>query len=538
MMRIYYNTRVTDVGLSNITGDRENSSVNKRNRMAEFFMEKLPEALKNTGKIVAFAAGATILASYGCMNTAGKFITGDTDADTSVEVIDSDSDAEDGIDTDSPDTADVPDTYDAETEPDTIDVIEDSEDADSVDVEEEEPIEPVCFEAPTPLDPTVSSLLNNTSSQDILYEDSSANSISADTVLNVSMTGYPSIMLGTCPDDPNAVAFIAADGAPLSFERDVSAVVGGITWSAVVPSLAGEKCDPLTSDSDSLIIVNNSHQQVPKNADMGGVMSHAGFDLNVVSHLIVYEKDGLIETSGLMTVSGSDMIPANVIKTIVEDGTWGIDVETRAGDLTDTTVFSAFVTGNSSKEARVYPKQSSDSQMYGVAWDTSTQYWCSRCVGHETFTLVVPGDLLCKVADSCGCVGDGFDIAINSVSVDRGTVPPHLLDMIPTTDDSTGRAVLGVSALSDPASDHPSVTILLRKGSVGWDDGVRVNFTVNINVTLTSQNLNPDGSNDTSTFTLRVPMVDPWAWGTLAPFYEDTGGVPGVCGCPPVCSGC
>jgi len=85
--------------------------------------------------------------------------------------------------------------------------------------------------------------------------------------------------------------------------------------------------------------------------------------------------------------------------------------------------------------------------------------------------------------------------------------------------------------LSDPTSIHPSVTVMLRKGTV-WDDGVRINFNVNINVTLTSEHQNPDGAYDTSTFTIRVPMVDPWCWGSLSPRYDE------VCGCTPVCDGC
>ncbi len=519
-MRLTYD--ISDRGglvRDNAREGEDRSSVNKRRIFTQFFERSL-DAVKSATKVLAIAVGATVVATTlsGCFNTVGRY-SEDTDTDAQEEV-DADNDVEDGVD-----SPDIPDVELDET--DTID-----DEVEDVDTEEELP-EPVCFESPAPLDPGVDTLLNNSNSQSRTFNNSGPGTISADVSTNVSVTGYPTALLGVCPDDPDAVAFLAAPDTVVSFEHDVSMVVGNSSWNATLPEISGIKCPGLTPDSDALITNNDSEQQVPKNAYMGGVLTHAGFNLvPVISRLVAYEKNGTVESDGLLTVLGSNLDRANTLKTLVLDGDVDIEVEVRAGDSSENHTYVTAIVGGSSKQARVYPKATDDKQMYDVVWDTSSKYSCFRCVGRDSITITVPGDLLCKVLDDCGCVGDGFDISILGVTVDDSPAPPHMRDLIPTTDDATARSTVGVTAFSDPSTDHPSVTVRIVKGSVSWDDGVLVNYDVNINLELTSQHQNPQGTYDTKTVTVNIRIQDPWAWGSLEPLYST------VCGCTPVCDMC
>lgn len=516
-MRLRYD--ISDKGglvRNSATEDEDKSSVNKRRRFAQFFERSL-DAVKNATKVLAVAVGATVMATAitACMNTSGKYSPDDVDTDVQEEV-----DEDDGVD--------VPDI------PDVIgDEIEDS-DAEDMDVEEEDSPEPTCFEMPAPVDPTVDSFLMNVSSDAITFDGPDSTNIDADAIKSISMTGYPGIsspgvILGMCPDDPNAVAFIAAPGTVYTFEGDVSVQLGNVSWSATVPSLPGILCDPFEVDSMTLISRNMEEKQIPKNALMTGADTHAGFMLqNIVSTLLSYDINGTPESDGTLTVEGSNLIPANTAKTLLADGRWNIDVEVRAGDSTDSHTYSTTTTGGESKEARIYPKATEDSQMYGIAWDESEVFWCARCVGEELLTLVIPGDLICKVADSCGCVGDGFDITVESVNLDKSSVVMHLQGYYGESDPAV-RSAIGVTAFSDPTADHPSVTITLEKNRTGgmFEDGSIAQLVAEVTVRLESQHVNPEGVKDSSTVTIRVPVTDPWTWGSLEPTYAT------FCGCTP-----
>jgi hypothetical protein len=483
----------------------EGKNPEEKKRKFRLFKDTL-ESVKKVSRILAIAVGTTVFATA-CMNSVGRYAP-DISTDSQEEVVD----AEDA--TDAPDVPDVePDEIDA---PDVIeeDVVEDE--VEDVDAEEDGP-EPTCFDVPVPLDPTVDPLLNSSNSQDTAFGGPGTNAIDTDVVTNVSMTGYPDVLLGVCPEDSDRVAFVASPGTSLTFESDISAEAGTITWSATVPDLPGIECSPLSDDSQTLISKNDSHQAVPKNADMEGRATHAGFDLTSVSStLVAYEKDGVMEDNGLMTITGSNFVPVHTAKAALQDGDWNVDVEVHAGESSADHVYTTTLTGDSSKEARIYP--SDDNQMYSVTWDESRQYWCSRCTEHRDFELVIPGDLICKVVDECGCVGDGLNISIVSVALDKTGVPPHLVGLHEESSPAV-RTGTGVSALSDPATDHPEISISFSRGSVSFDGGEVVNFWVTVVADITSEHMNPSGGYDTTRVTMRVPVTDPWAWGTLEPTY-------------------
>ncbi len=501
---------------------REETSDEKKRKFT--FFKNTAESLRRTVQVLAIAVGTTVMA-YGCFsNTSGRYRP--DDPDTNVDVIDGDT----ATDSDAPDVPDVESDViedpELDTDTDTEDVIDDSIDVEAEDtisedtIEEDEPPIPTCFTIPTPIDPTTASMYNNSSSQDAVFNNSGPEAIYADLETNVSMTGYssPSVSLGVCPDNPNAYAYIENPGSVIAFAADVSMEAASVSWTAEVPVMSGITCPGLAPDSETLIAKNTTHQQVPKNADMSGTTTHAGFDLMpVTSTLVAYNKSGSIESDGILTVGGADFSAANTISALVLDGDVDIDVEVRAGDSSASHIYTATITGTSSKEARIYA--TGGDQMYDIVWDTSNHYFCSRCTEHRVFDLVISGDLLCKIADSCGCVGDGFDIAILGVSIDASTAPPHLRTMVEEAS-APVRSATGVSAFSDPTSDHPSITIRLNRGSVSFDDGVRANFYVNVNVELTSEHVGPDGAYDTRTVTIRVPVVDPWAWGSMEPLYS------------------
>ena len=490
---------------------RKDDKSNEEKKRSFRFFKTAVDSLNQIKTILAVSVAATAIA-VAC-GSPSKYQVGDA-RDTYEEVIDGDT-------VDAPDLPDVePDTgIDSIDDPipDTeLDTIEDEVDAPS----------PTCFEIPTPIDPTTDSLLNNSSSQDAIFNNSGPESIGSDLVTNVSMTGYPTV-LGVCPDDPDAVAFVAHPDSVISFSADVSMEGGISTWSAVIPEVSGEKCPELSPDSETLVAHNDTHQETPKNADMDGTMTHAGFDIMpVTSTLVAYDNDGVVGTDRDLTVTGSDFSAPNTIRAMVNDGSVDVEVEVRAGDSSETHTYTADITGTVSKQARVYATDGD--QMYDVTLDTSAHTWCARCVGNESYDLEIPGDILCKILDECGCVGDGFGINVTDASVDVTLTPPHLIGLhgVSSPLDTTG--TVGVTALSDPSTDHPSIHVILEKGSVGWDDGVIVQFDVIVNAELISEHENPDGGYDTRSFTLRIRVTDPWAWGSLSPNYD------GVCGCTPV----
>jgi len=485
-------------------GEREEAkNPEEKNRKFRLFKEATESVRKAC--VMAVAVGATVFATA-CMNTVGRY-SDDSDTDAQEEV----TDAEDEDAIDAPDVPDVePDEMDA---PDSIDVIGDEVEGD---MEEEDGPEPTCFEHPTPIDPTTDPLLNSSSSQDAYFEGPSAYEIAVDVESNVSMTGYPGMALGECPLDPSRVAFLAATGSTYTFASDISLEAGAVTWSANVPALPGITCPAFSDDSQTLVSNNDAHQAVPKNANMSGRTTHAAFDLSAVSStLIVYEKNGVTEDNGLMTITGADFVPVHTAKTLLQDGGWDIAVEVRAGDSSANHVYSATLAGSSSKEARIYPAGST--QMYGVTWDESAQIWCSRCTEHRSFELVVPGDLICKVADACGCVGDGLSVTVLSVTLDKTGVPPHLLGLHLESSPSS-RTGIGALALSDPASVHPEIRISFTRGTAS-DGGEVVIFRVNIVVRLESQHLRTDGTREGRNVSISVPVTDPWAWGSLEPTY-------------------
>ncbi len=486
--------------------DRKTSDEKKR----EFgFFKAAFEYCKSHTRVLAIAVSATAFAYCG----SPKYNIGDADETDTQEEADVENDTE------------LPDVEPDEiTDPIEEDVIEDPVEEDVI--EEEELPEPTCFEIPVAIDPTTDPLLNNSGSQDAVFNNTGPETVDADVETNVSMTGYPSVNLGVCPDDSNAYAFVANPDTVISFAADVSMEAGSASWSAEVPDMSGITCPELTPDSETLVAKNDRHQQVPKNADMSGTTTHAGFDLMpVTSTLVAYDKDGVVGTDGTLTVTGSDFTSPNTISALVLDGDVDVEVEVRAGESSDNHTYTATITGTSSKEARIYATDGD--QMYEVSWNTGGQLWCARCAGRESFDLVISGDLLCKIADSCGCVGDGFDITVLGAGIDTSTVPPHLRGLH-TVSDPLVSTTVGVSALSDPASDHPSITVRLEKGSVSFDDGAIVNFDVTVNAQLTSEHQNPDGTYDTRTVAIVIRLTDPWAWGSLEPTYATR------CGCTPV----
>lgn len=520
-------------------GERREKPEDRKNEFG--FFKKATEYIGTTARVVAVAVGMTVFA-YGCGSN--QRFTGD--AENEEEIPDADAETESDV-PDIPD-ADVDSIEDADAvEEDTIeedasvddvveedvavdDVVEDDVATDDVVeedvVEEEVPPVPTCFTIPAPIDPSTDALLNNSNSQDATFNSTGTETISADLATNASMTGYPSVVLGVCPDDPDAVAFVANAGDSISFMADVSMEAGASSWSAIVPLLPGALCPALAPDSATLVAKNGTHQQVPKNADMGGTMTHAGFDLMpVTSTLVSYEKDGVSSIDGTLTITGSNFSAPNTIRSFVLDGSVDVNVEVRAGDSNATHVYTAIVTGVSSKEARVYA--TNGDQMYGVTWTPENTVWCSRCVGNETFDLVLTGDLLCKIADTCGCVGDGFDINILGATIDPMRIPPHLRGLHTVSTPLVSSSV-SATALSDPATAHPSINVRLVKGSVAWDGGEVVNMDVTVNAELISQHQNPDGSYDTRTVSVIVRVVDPWCWGSLEPTYSST------CGCTPI----
>ena len=491
----------------------EDKSSNKRRKFAQFFEKALDSV---TTKVLAVAVAATVVATSvsGCMNTTGKYAPDAVDTDTQADV-----EEDEGVD-----APDIPDIIEDE--------IEDAVDAEEMDVEEEEVVEPTCFEIPVALDPGVDPLLNNPSEESITFVGPGSKIIDTNVQKNVSMTGYPDIVLGECPDNPDAVAFIAGP-VEYTVEHDVSVIAGLYFWAATVPDASGMLCPPFTEDSEHLISHNADQQQVPKNVWMGSVPAHAGFLLeNINSGMVAYEIDGTVETSGTFTVPLGAYSPVTTVKALVLFGSMDIDVEVPAGASSDVHNYAAILTGSNSKEARIYPRTLGDNQIYNVVWDESEVIWCARCVGNEILTLVVPGDLICKVADmGCGCIGDGFTIAIDSVALDKAGAPYEIRGYYEEKD-PTVRAAAGVLALSDPTIDHPSITVTLEKNRTGGlsDEGELARLRVIIDVTLTSEHLNLEGSNDTMSYTIIVPVIDPLAFGiSESPNYTENCG-----GCPPI----
>jgi len=496
------------IGENRRTSDEKPESADRKKAKFGTFKD-IAESVKTTAKVLAVAVGATVMVS-GC-GSGSKYRPEDGDSDVQEETIDADTEI---------DAPDIPDSMEDMTG-DTFeesDVPEDTIMDTSADETEEEP-EPTCFEIPPPIHSDVDPVLRDSDSQLAAFEsDTGSEEINANVVANVSMTGYP-VHLGTCPFDPDSEVFVGAPSS-YSFESDISMEVGGAVWDATVADMPGTPCGPLTDDSLTLVSRNDVTQEVPKNATMAGIPTSAEFDLMAVSaSLISYEKNGTIEASGTMDVSGVDFAPVSTIKTILNPGEWDIEVESRAGDSSDYHTYSATLSGKSSKTARIYPKTPEDSQIYEVSWDESRQFWCSRCREYRDFELVIPGDLLCKITDSCGCVGDGFTVNVTSVSLDKTGVPAHLLGIHVETSPPS-RTGTGVSALSDPATDHPEVSISFTRGTVSWDGGEVVDFWVNIALELESEHLNPEGGHDVVPVTLRVQVTDPWAWGSLEPTYE------------------
>lgn len=521
------NLRHDTLGRRNDGEERNKEDRSTEDKKKEFgFFKKAAEYIKGTTRVLAIAASATVFAYCG---SPGKYQIGDADEMDGQEDTVPDTELDTFEDSDI-----VEDTIEEDVATDTPieDIIEEDvveEDIAEEDIiEEEEPPVPTCFTPPSPIDATTNPLFNNSGSQSVTFDNTGPEAIDADLETNISMTGYSlAVPLGVCPDDPNAVAMVANPDTAIDFEADVSMVAGSSSWSAVIPEVPGIKCPALSSDDEVLISHNDSHQQVPKNADMGGTVTHAGFDIMpVTSTLVAFEKDGVTSPGGILAITGTDFSAPNTIKAHVLDGDVDVEVEIRAGDSSEAHTYTGSIAGLASKEARVYA--TAGDQMYEVSWDTGGKIWCARCTGHEEFELIIPGDLLCKITDACGCVGDGFDITVLSATIDTTMIPPHLrgLHNVSSPLDSTG--TVGVSALSDPA-DHPSIVVKLEKGSVSWDDGSIAKFDVTVNAELTSKHQNPDGSYDTRLVSVIVRITDPWCWGSLEPTYATRCG-----GCTPV----
>lgn len=522
----------------------EQSEKARKNRSKDF-CKNFWESTKGAMRVLAMAVGATVLA-YGCaLDIGGRYKANDVHVDDVTEV----DSVPDYNEVDVPDVEVNDDEMDAPHEPDpevidedvndveTEDVVDDEdsemdvveEDAIEEDVIDDEVTDPVCFDIPVPIDPTVDTLLLNAYTQSATFSGPGSTSISANTVKYISMTGYPSVVLGQCPATPSSVAFLAAPGSVYTFNYDTSVTAGG-SWSATVPYLSGTLCPPLSADSLNLVSRNTTSQQVPKNAVMSGTPTQAGFELQgITATMVAYDINGIRGTSGSITVGGSDFLPVNTAKTVIVDRTWDVEVEVRAGGSIDTHTYSGTLTGGESKEARVYPKAPSDNQMYEVTWDESEKIWCGRCIGSEVLVVVIPGDLICKVSDACGCVGDGFTINILSVTLDKSSVVPMMQGFYEESSPPV-RSASGVDALSDPSTDHPSVNITLERNRTDglFDDGRLANLTLVVSFELVSQHYNPAGTRDTLSVTLHVPLVDPWATGSVRPNYASD------CSCTPI----
>jgi|GEM_PF-3168038 len=498
-----------------------------------------------TKSFISVMATAGVITSFGCYRSTS--VTGDVQVENETETIDNKDSSIDEFDEERNDidASDVHEANDVEVEDAQVveedaQVVEDVQtdqiddennekdgyedpEIDEPELEEDGPL-PECFNVPTPLDKNVDSLMANTVSESLVFAGPESTSINTDLVRTISMVGYPGLILGVCPSKPNAVAFIAAPGSVHTFERDVSFEAGGSIWRATIPYLPGILCSPLTDDSATLISRNAEKQQVPKNATMNGRQTHAGFQLQEIAPSIVaYKINGIVGSNNTLTVSGANFSPANTAS-VVTSGALNIDVEVRAGDSSAVHVYTTTLSAGESKEARIYPKTSGDTQMYNVAWDTSAKTWCARCIGNELYDVVIPGNLLCKIADDCGCVGDGFDINIISASLNKILVPPHLYGYYNEANPPV-RIGQGVNPLSNPSTDHPFVSVKLEKNRTGglFDTGERVELWLDVTLELVSKNPNPDGAHERITVSFTVSVVDP-----------DVRNYSSLCSCTPV----
>jgi len=482
--------------------ENKHSERARKNRLKEFHDQFL-DSVKETKHVIAIAVGATLLA-YGCsFNTMGRYKTEDADSDTEMEV-----------EPDLPDEVDITEVPDAESDGDV-----------------EIDVEPACFEIPAPLDPNVDPVLNNPSDEEVVFTGPDSGAIETKVYKNVSMTGYPPIVLGECPDDPYAVAFIGSHTRTYTLTYDASVIAGIDAWSATVPDAQGTLCPSLTEDSEALISHNNNEQQVPKNALMSDVPTQAGFTLQGIdASMVAYEVDASVESTGSVTLDGGNLESASTVKAIILFGDMRVEVEVPAGASSDVHGYSTPLTMAESKEARLYPTAIVDNQMYDIVWDESERIWCARCESHESFNLEVLGDILCKVLDSCGCVGDGMTITVTSVTLDKSATHPDIQGYYEEADPPV-RSASGVSALSDPSTSHPSVSATFEKNMTGgiMDSGQIARMTAVIEVEVVSEHENIEGGHDVITYIIRVPIVDPKAYGTSeSPNYTED------CGCTPV----
>jgi hypothetical protein len=464
-----YNKK-TEFGKENRKNEAEEQTEEKKGRFRKF-CKNLWDATKRTTQILGVAVGMTVVA-YGC----GGKIQHTSDADVE-EVVD----GEDGEDIVEPE-----------------DIIED-------DIVDEEVVTN-CTETSEPLEGEVDPLLANSEN-----EGATLNSTDTEVFGDAEMTvggvvGTDEVlMLGQCPNDPNAVAAFGAQSSDVSVAGQYRIDLGNGTFHAEFPDVDADLCPPPVTDDVPVSMYLDETNLSVKEASIGGIDSMAEFSfVTPLSPVILVNGS---ESSSPIALDGSGYeVKAVMISLDSPLLEMAATVYSNTGEEVLTREVEGSAPGVDSKTLKVYQLGSGERILPTVDWTVpSVSRLCLRSDTGDPkeVDLEISGEVIAAAMDSCGKIFGSFDVNIVSATI-VSIEPPHLSANYSVAS-SNGS---GLDAMEE---GDASITITMRRERVAADFGESVMMHVAVEGSVVSTEANPvTGVSDNVTISLPlITVVDP-----------------------------
>jgi len=466
------------------TENNNGSTVNKRNKLASFFLEKVPEAVRKGAEVLATATAATVIA-VACSGDPNHTGNPDTSTDAPADSTDAHTDG---------------DTYTPGACPGSYDELEGE------------------------VDP----LMAKKETKPVYFNGPEGESVSGHADVEVGGMVEGLLVLGDCSDEDNTIAAFGGSEATVtpSFRIDIPNADGEFN------SIGGESCTP-TPDAPPISMFNGEANLTVIPAQLGSVTG--GAEVGLVTPLVLK----IVDQDGTELSNPMDTLGVNSIAVLSEPATLALAAKLLSGEGSElaTSEVHAYLESVSSKKIKVFKEDSMLPEMrdwtaIGSPGRSGSVYICARpCVsdgGPETVTItpveIDAEEVMGAVSDTCGEVFSSFDIVSVGAEFDTSTFTMGIepiqfyLDYSLVNDSNYGE---GLDAMSE---DSPKVYIhVKRTGESHLDTGDLIQMDLKVTAIAESRDNNPlteEKSVKEYEFTLRLSVP------SLGDYYS-------VCGCEP-----
>jgi len=467
------------------TEENRHSTVNKRNKFAAFFTEKLPEFARKSAELVFTATAATVFA-VACSGDPTHTGSPDTSTDTSVDSTDGHTDG---------------DTYTPGACPGSYDELEGE----------------------------VPSLMAKNQTKPLYFNGPEGDSVSGTADITVGGMTEGLLVLGDCAGEADTVAAFGGSEATVvpSFRIDVPDARGEFN------PVGSESCSP-TPDAPPISMFNGEANLTLIPAQLGSIPG--GAEVGLVGPFVLKVVDG----TGAELSNPISLLGVNSIMVVSESSVLALAAKLLSGEGSELamTEVHASVDAASSKKIKIFRTDSmvptiGNWRVQGTPGPDGSVYACTRpslADGPET-VVITPVEIDAEVieaaiSDSCGKIFASFDIISLNVEFDTrrftlGIEPLQFsLDYSFANESNYGEGLDAMSEGSPKAYMH-----IKRTGDSHLDTGDFIIMDLKATFTIQSRDVNPlTGEKDTGEgmFYIRVSVP------SLANYYTICGYTPAL----------